>query len=156
MNCSKAAGAICNRLRTASGFTLIELMIVLAIVAIILTLALPVYTNYTIRAKIGEGLSVAATAKTMVASTCMDNPSLTGLTNDIVGYNYHPSTWVASIEVSESCLAPLITIVTQNTGAADPPPEVRLEGSFESGRVSWTCRSLNTPDYLLPNDCRGS
>src|SRR5690606_4550558 len=72
--------------RQQSGFTLIELMIVVAIIAIILTLALPVYTNYSIRAKIGEALSVAAAAKTTVAATCMENPILTGLNNDAVGY----------------------------------------------------------------------
>ena len=41
----------------ARGFTLIELMIVVAIIAIIISLALPVYTNYTTRAKVGEALS---------------------------------------------------------------------------------------------------
>ncbi|MBT8053088.1 MAG: prepilin-type N-terminal cleavage/methylation domain-containing protein, partial [Gammaproteobacteria bacterium] len=45
--------------RVSKGFTLIELMIVIAIVAILLALALPAYQDYTIRAKVTEGLSVA-------------------------------------------------------------------------------------------------
>lgn len=139
-----------------SGFTLIELMIVVAIIAIILTLALPVYTNYSIRAKIGEGLSVAAAAKTAVAATCMENPNLTGLDNNAAGYSYDASTWVASITVSEDCAEPLITIVTQNTGAPAPAPEITLTGTPDNlgGKFTWTCASPNAPNYLVPSTCR--
>ncbi len=138
------------------GFTLIELMIVVAIIAIILTLALPVYTNYSIRAKIGEALSVAAAAKTTVAATCMESPNLTGLDNEAVGYAYDQSTWVESITVSEDCDVPVITIVTRNTGAPAPVPEIRLTGTLENngGMVSWTCVSPNAPNYLVPSTCR--
>ncbi|MEJ2385201.1 MAG: prepilin-type N-terminal cleavage/methylation domain-containing protein, partial [Xanthomonadales bacterium] len=45
--------------RVSKGFTLIELMIVIAIIAILLALAIPAYQDYTIRTKVGEGLSVA-------------------------------------------------------------------------------------------------
>ena len=138
------------------GFTLIELMIVVAIIAIILTLALPVYTNYTIRAKIGEALSVAAAAKTTVTATCMEDPTLTSLDNDKVGYAYVESTWVESITVSEDCLEPVITIVTRNTGAPAPAPEITLTGFLEtnSGKVNWICASPNAPNYLVPSTCR--
>jgi len=142
--------------RPQSGFTLIELMIVVAIIAIILTLALPVYTNYSIRAKIGEALSLAAAAKTTVAGTCLEDPTLTGLDNDAAGYAFVESTWVESITVSEDCVEPVITMVTRDTGAPAPSPEIRITGSFTggSGRITWTCASDNTPDYLLPLTCR--
>ena len=58
---------------SSGGVTLIELMIVVAIVAIILTLALPTYSNYIIRTKIAEALSVSKAAKTAVASVCQDD-----------------------------------------------------------------------------------
>lgn len=140
------------------GFTLIELMIVVAIIAIILTLALPVYTNYAIRAKIGEALSVAAAAKTAVAATCMENPNLTGLNNDKAGYDYAESSWVESINVSEDCTQPLITIVTKLTGAPSPAPEITLTGvpGTEDGIFSWICASPNAPNYMLPSTCRSS
>jgi type IV pilus assembly protein PilA len=138
------------------GFTLIELMIVVAIIAIILTLALPVYTNYSIRAKIGEALSVAAAAKTMVASTCLENPNLTGLDNSSAGYSFVTSTWVESITVSGNCSAPVITLLTRDTGAPSPAPELTLTANFigGSGRITWVCASNNTPDYMLPTSCR--
>ena len=138
------------------GFTLIELMIVVAIIAIILTLALPVYSNYTIRAKIGEALSVAAAAKTSVSATCMEDLTLTGLNNDAVGYAYEESTWVESIVVSDDCAQPVITVVTRDTGAPGPAPEIMLVGTpdLEGGEFSWACTSPNAPNYLVPSTCR--
>jgi len=139
-----------------SGFTLIELMIIIAIIAIILTLALPVYTDYSIRAKIGEALSVAAAAKTAVTATCMEDPTLTGLDNDAAGYSFGTSTWVESITVSEDCSEPLITMVTRNTGAPAPAPEITLTGTFDgvSGRLIWVCALPIAPDHLVPATCR--
>ena len=52
-----------NNIRKQSGFTLIELMIVIAILAILLAIAIPAYQDYTIRAKVSEAASVAAGAK---------------------------------------------------------------------------------------------
>src|SRR5210317_1403184 len=89
-----------NMKRVSKGFTLIELMIVIAIIAILLALAIPAYQDYTIRSKVTEGLSVAASAKLAAAETCQSDPELVAaggfpLTNDKAGYNFVASTYVA-------------------------------------------------------------
>ena len=139
---------------SASGFTLIELMIVVAIIAIILTLALPVYSNYAVRAKVGEALSVGAGAKTATATTCVENPVIPALTNGVAGYGFQPGPFVASIDISGPCTAPVIVITTQLTGAS-PDPVLTLLGSLLPGssQLTWTC-TTNGPNIYVPKSCR--
>jgi type IV pilus assembly protein PilA len=137
------------------GFTLIELMIVIAIIAIILTLALPVYSNYTIRAKVGEALSITAAAKTATGATCQEEPNLPSLSNDRVGWAFGGSTYVESIEISGPCSDPIITIVTRNTGAkTDPILTLTGQGSVGTGRFSWTCATAEGQNIHVPRSCR--
>jgi len=138
------------------GFTLVELMIVVAVIAIILTMALPTYYDYTIRSKIGEGLSVANAAVTATASACQEDLTLVGLTNNAAGYSFEESQYVSDIVISGACTAPVVTIHTRNTGAPDPQPEITITGQFLAGqgRVSWQCASSNTPNQFLPRSCR--
>jgi prepilin-type N-terminal cleavage/methylation domain-containing protein len=74
-----------NMKRVSKGFTLIELMIVIAIIAILLALAIPAYQDYTIRSKVTEGLSVSASAKLAAAETCQSDPEVTP-GNNVMGY----------------------------------------------------------------------
>lgn len=141
------------------GFTLIELMIVIAIIAVLLSLALPVYSNYVIRAKISESLSVANSAVTATSASCVEDRSMTNLTNQKVGYAFDAGAtdtdYVENVQVTETCVSPLITVTSKNTGQS-PAPILQLRGQLTagSGQITWTCTSSNTPNWLLPNTCR--
>ena len=139
---------------TASrGFTLIGLMIVLAMIAIILALAVPMYTNYSIRAKVNEALSVGAAAKIALASTCQSDLTLIDLTNQKVGYDFEESKYVFNIVLSGSSLAPTITMTTQATGA-QPDPVLTITGDFTHGaRTTWACVSSGL-NVHVPKTCR--
>lgn len=141
------------------GFTLIELMIVIAIIAIILSLALPVYSNYSIRAKVSECLSVANSAVTAVSATCVENRNIPSLNNNLAGYEFiegsEHTDYVQGVAVSGPGTNPVITITSKNTWQT-PAPRIIMTGELiaGSGQVQWNCSSDNTPNWLLPNVCR--
>ena len=138
---------------TNRGFTLIELMIVVAIIAIILTLGLPVYSNYIIRAKISEALNVANGAKTAVSTSCQETPTIPALTNALAGYNDITVTkYVASIQLTGPCTDPVITITTQATGAPTDPT-LTITGELRQGHMDFTCVS-DGPNRHVPSECR--
>ena len=148
-----------NMKRVSKGFTLIELMIVIAIIAILVALALPAYQDYTIRTKVGEGLSVAAAAKLAAAETCQTNPALTTLTDNAAGYSFTATEFVTTVAITGTCAAPVVTITTSNNTGAVTPPVITLTGNYEagSGHVSWICVNDGaSKDAHVPATCRST
>ena len=144
--------ATVNTLHHSKGITLIELLIILATIAIILSLALPIYSNYSIRARVTEAVSFASKARNITENACLAEPTIEELSNTRAGYTFQESTYVNSIEISGPCTAPVITITTQNTGAQIPQVITLTGDSSEAGKFSWICTSSDK--YYAAGSCR--
>ena len=144
-----------NRLTTNpfGGFTLIELIIFVAVTSVVLLGAQSWYANHTIRTKIAEALSTANSAKTAITITCTEDTSIAALTNSLAGYNFPTSLYVKSVTLSGSCTSPIITVLTFNTGLLiDPTLTITGDNSVKNVQWSWTCASDGL-DIHVPGTC---
>jgi type IV pilus assembly protein PilA len=136
------------------GFTLIELIIVVAVLSVILAGAHSWFANHTIRTKIGEALSVANSAKQAILFTCTEEPGIAVLKSNLIGDSSSKSLYVKSVTLSGSCASPVITVITANTGLLiDPTLIITAENLIESGQLAWTCASDGL-NVHMPDACQ--
>ncbi|TAM92608.1 MAG: prepilin-type N-terminal cleavage/methylation domain-containing protein [Rhodanobacteraceae bacterium] len=143
------------------GFTLIELMIVVAIIAILAAIAIPAYQNYLIRSQVSEGLTVAGGAETGVAEYYSNYGTLPG-TNISAGL---PSTatsisgkYVLSVNVATGgkITATFRSAAPTNTNIFGKT--LILSPVTSGGSVAWSCNPTGSgatvPNTYLPSSCR--
>lgn len=138
-------------MKRQAGFTLIELMIVVAIVAILAAIALPAYQDFVKRSKVSEAIAATAACKSSVSEYVASSNALPATIAD-AGCDDIGSQYVGAPSVTAGVITiPVANIAADVVGDVVLTPDV---SEVANGRiVNWTC-SATVADRFVPANCR--
>lgn len=163
-------------MQNQKGFTLIELMIVIAIIAILAAIALPAYNNFVAKSQVTEAVSLAGGFKTQVGLFVTEEGSCPSNTIGSEGIDSKAGQFVSQVDLAGTAPACTITVsMAQNanakvrtgvilmtadtvnggtpTATGENPTGLSVEGT---GVTKWTCTATNIPTSMLPKSCKAN
>ena len=137
--------------RIQQGFTLIELMIVVAIIGILAAVALPAYQDYTIRAKVSELVLAASNAKVSVAEAAQSNGTIT---NAGAGVTITVSGKVTGGSVTDA--GTIVVTGSSATTSVGTAVTITLSPTYQAadGKITWSCKTAAGQFKFVPAECR--
>lgn len=138
------------------GFTLIELMIVIAIIGILAAIAIPAYQDYIARSQMTEALNLASAQKTAVAETYGQIGTFDGIdseTNGIPEASTVTGSYVDNVAVANGIITATMKEKEVSKGISEG--DLVLTPEDKDGSIEWTCTSTKIEQKYLPKACEG-